>query len=143
MIIQNIGECVKSPGIAFLLSESSVESELKSILPNSRLELSFEYFPNSAELLLLYSSFEYVEDLSNWYLRIIGVEEQRLKLLSDHEIPCLWEKLKAWLREANDLLYQELLKWQCLGLTIKGESNQLVFNEQSAYRPTPRPRRRN
>lgn len=121
------------------LSDEILREHFQDLLPFALVRVSYEYFPNTSDVVIASSSFETVSSINEWGLRVIASEEPSVsrvrELLLEHGVPALTK----WFNSAENQIKQDLSKWCSYSLTIRYENDELIFDAQEAHREMPRP----
>lgn len=122
-----------------VLSEDFLKESFRTILPEDSLRVSNEWLENTSDVLIARSSFGTVDKIHSWTLRQIAVDKSRIARIRDLLVSDGVSTLLSWFAERSALIYEDPARWICYSLTVRFENDSLVFDEQTALRPDPRP----
>ncbi len=121
------------------LSFQFLQEQFEDTLPLASVSVWFEWYPNTADVLLAGTDGDTVDELNNWSLRLIAVHEPQVsrvrELLVSEGIPLL----RDWFCKCDHFLQANPARWIGYSLVIRFENNTLQLKEKESWRPSPRP----
>ncbi len=125
----------KPDNAVFPLSLGFLRQHLYDLLPNANVTVSFEWYPNTSDVLIAGQS---SYSVSEWSIRLIAVNELVSVDVREHLLNIGLARLRNWFYDSDLWMQANPSLWLNHSLTFRYENDSLIFDESEAEEPTPR-----